>query len=230
MSYAATTRAQLRTMLQERYTGDVFWTATDANDAINEALRQFNLFTGYWKGTATANTVAGNAFLSVPAALTATTRVYVAGRPLTRTSLIGLFRTRRNWRTQTTTSGSPVPATVREWAPVGLLSIAMWPTDAAGGTTLTFDGVKITPVLTADGQFLDVGNEELGLLLGEMLWILSFKRPSTQELLKKGHQQFLEGCVERNDQLRQSSYFRRVLGMEEQGIKATRAPKTEVEA
>jgi hypothetical protein len=216
MTYTAITRATLRARLQDRFTGDPFWSATEANDALNEALRYFNLFTGYWRGSATAVTTANNPFVTIPATLTYRTRVTRAGFALARKSLIELYRGKRNWRTQTTTSGSPVPSTVREWAPVGLGQIAIWPTDAAGGLTLTFEAVKLTPILTADGQFLDIGNEEVNLVLNEALWILTFKRPSLLPQMKPKHQAFLEGCLERNDQLRQSSYFRRQLGLDQE--------------
>jgi hypothetical protein len=217
MPYTSITRAQLRVMLQERYTDDPFWTDTDANDALNEAMRYFNLFTGFWRGTSTANTSAGSPFVTVPGSvLTKATRVYVSGRALTRKSILEFYRGKIGWRTQTTASGSPVPTTIREWAPVGLGTIAVWPHTVAGGDTLSFDGVKLTPILTNDAAILDLGNEELSLVLDEALWVLSFKRVSTQGQLQVCHQRFLEGCLERNDQLRQSSYFRRALGLDQQ--------------
>lgn len=216
MPYAAVTRATLRARLQDRYTGDPFWTDTDANDMLNETLRLFNLYTGYWRGTATANTSANSPFVAVPAALTAQTRIEVAGNPLTRKSILGLYRTRRTWRTDTTTSGSPIPTTIREWAPVGLRQIAIWPHTVVGGDVITFNGVKITPILSADGSFLDVGEEELTLILGEALYALAFKRPSLLEQLRPGHDAFLQGMLERNDQLRMSSFYREALGLPEE--------------
>lgn len=216
MVYAAVTRATLRARLQDRFTGDPFWTAAEANDALNEALRYFNLFTGYWRGTGTALTVANDPFLTVPGTLTYRTRVTRSGFALARKSIVELYRWRRNWRTQTTATGSPVPTTVREWAPIGLGSIAIWPAHAAGGLTLTFEAIKITPILTADGDFLDLGEEELALVLAEALYILSFKRPSILEAMQAKHQLFLQGCLERNAQLRASSYYRRVLGLDQQ--------------
>lgn len=230
MPYAAITRATLRSRLQDRYTGDPFWTATEADDAINEALRYFNLFTGYWRGPATANTTINSPFVTAPATLTYKTRVYVSGRALTRKSIVELYRSRRNWRTQTTATGLPVPVTIREWAPIGLGTIAIWPTDAVGGTTLTFDGVKLTPILTADGQFLDLGEEEITIILSEALWVLSFKRPSLQEGFKEKHEFFLKGCLERNDQLRMSAYFREALGLpQEQRIQHARKKDDDAE-
>lgn len=212
MAYASTTRTVLRARLQDRYTGDPFWTTTDANDAINEAMRQFNLFTGYWRGSATVVTVADTPFLTVSATLTKATRVTRAGKVLARKSIVELYRQRPNWRTQHTASGSGVPTTISEWAPVGLGGFAIWPADHAGGTTLTVEAVKITPVLTADGNFIDIGDEELKVILDECLYILAFKRPSILEAMTPKHQAFLAACVERNDQLRGSSYFREILG------------------
>lgn len=228
MPYAAITLATLRARLQDRYTGDPFWSNPEANDAINEALRYFNLFTGYWRGTDTANTSAASPFLTVPGTLTYRTRVTRVGRVLTRKSIVELYRQRRNWRTQTTTSGASVPSTIQEWAPIGLGTIAIWPADAAGGTTLTFEAIKITPILTADGTNLDLGNEELNLILSEALYILAFKRPSILEQMKPKHLAFIAGCVERNDQLRASSFFRNVLGLDqEQRLEPTKVKKDE---
>ena len=227
MPYATLTRAVLRGQLQTRYTGDPFWSDTEANDAINEALRYFNLFTGYWRGTGTTNTTINTPFVAVPGTLTYRTRVYVSGRPLTRKSIVELYRSRLTWRTDLTSSGGVVPTTIREWAPVGLSQIAIWPTDAVGGTTLSFDGVRLTPVLAADGSFLDLGDEEVGILLDEALWILTFKRPSLLEAMQERHQRFLQACLERNDQLRRSSYFRQALGLDqEQRLEPTRRQKT----
>lgn len=231
MAYTAVTRAQLRTMLQERYNAVPYWIATEANDAINEALRQFNLYTGFWRGSATVLTVANDPFLTVSNTLTKATRITRPGKTLTRKSIVEFYRYRRNWRTQTTASGAPVPTTVQEWAPIGLTAFAIWPADAVGGLTLTVEAVKITPILTADGQFVDVGQEELDLLLDEMLWILTFKMPSEREKQQARHQNFLQGCLDRNDQLRSSSYFRAALGLDqEQRLEPTRARNTSEEA
>lgn len=213
MAYAAVTRATLRTRLQDRYDGTPFWSATEANDAINEALRYFNLYTGYWRGAATVVTGAADRFLTVSGTLTAGTRVFRSGQVLTRKSIVEFYRQRRNWRTQTTASGSGVPTVISEWAPIGLSTIAIWPADAAGGTTITIDAVKITPILSADGTNVDLGTEELDLILDEALYILNFKRPSDLEAVKPGHLRFLAGCMERNALLKGSSFFKEALGL-----------------
>lgn len=228
MAYSSVTRATLRARLQDRFTGDPFWSDTEANDALNEALRYFNLFTGYWRGSATALTTAGSPFVVAPASLTYRTRITRSGYVLTRKSIVELYRTQRNWRTQTTTSGGVVPSTIRTWAPVGLGAIAIWPTDAAGGTTLTFEAVKLTPILSLDASFVDIGDEELALILDEALFILAFKRPSILSAMGEKHQTFLQGCLERNDQLRASSFFRRQLGLDsEQRLERIRLETTE---
>lgn len=231
MPYTAVTLLALRSRLQDRYTGDPFWTPQEATDALNEALRQFNLFTGYWRGSSTAVTGAGTPFLTIPSTLTYRTRVYVTGKVLTRKSIVEFYRFRRNWRTQTTTSGGGVPTTIQEWAPIGLSQIAIWPHTAAAGTTLSLDAVRLTPTLVANGDFLDLGEEELTLILAESLYILSFKRPSILEAMEEKHKLFLAGCLERNDQLRASSYFRLALGLDqEQREEPSKLPKSPVEA
>lgn len=231
MAYTSVTRATLRLRLQERYTSVPFWTATEANDAINEALRYFNLYTGYWRGSITVPTVANVPFLSIATTMTRATRVFRAGKALARKSIVELYRQRRNWRTQTTASAGGVPTTVQEWAPIGLSDFAIWPADAVGGLTLNVDAVKITPILTADGNFVDLGEEELGLLLDEALWILTFKKPSDREGQKPRHERFLQGCLDRNDQLRASSYFRAALGLDQEQrlepVKVKREPLEE---
>lgn len=231
MPYTTVTRAALRGLLQARYQADPFWSATEANDALNEAMRQFNLFTGFWRGDVTVTTSANTPFIILPASMTYRTRVYRSGRALTRKSIVELFRSRRNWRTETTTSGGDVPTAIREWAPVGLAMIAVWPQTVAAGTSLTVDAVKITPVLSADGSLLDLGDEEQGILLDEALWILAFKRPSLLEQMRPRHQAFLAACLERNDQLRASSYFRSQLGLDqEQRLEPTRHTTSPEEA
>jgi len=230
MPYAAVSRATLRARLQDRYEGIPYWSNTEANDALNETLRQFNLYTGYWRGSSPVNTVANNPFLAVSTTLTRTTRITRVGKVLTRKSIVEFYRYRRNWHTQTTASGGGVPTTVTEWAPIGLTAFAIWPADAVGGLTLTLDAVKITPILAADGDFLDVGEEELDLILDEALWVLTFKMPSEREAQRPRHESFLQGCLDRNDQLRASSYFRAALGLDQQQrLEPTRRTKDEEE-
>jgi hypothetical protein len=216
MAYTTISRATLRSRLQDRFDGTPFWSATEANDAINEALRWFNLYTGYWRGSVPVVTGVGGRFLSVGGTLTYRTRVTRAGKALARKSIVELYRQRKNWRTQSTSDGGDVPSTIQEWAPIGLSTIAIWPADGPGGTTLTIEAVKITPILSLDGSFVDLGTEELDLLLDECLWILSFKRPSLQEGFQPLHQHFLQGCLDRNDQLRASAFFREALGLDQE--------------
>lgn len=228
MAYVQTTLNELRYLLQTRYTGDAFWTVADANDAINESLRIFNVFTGYWRGQASVTTAVGTPYITVPAALTAQTRVFQTGRVLTRKSILGWYRSRRDWRSQTTASGGDVPTTMREWAPVGLFRIAVWPADFAGGSTLTIDGVRVTPILLTDASFVDLGEEVLNALMDEALYILAFKRPSLLEEFQPYHQSFLEAVLLKNDRLRASSYFRKALGIDQsQRLRPQRVPKTE---
>lgn len=217
MPYASISRGTLRSRLQDHFSGDPFWTSTEANDALNEALRWWNLYTGFWCGEAQALTVAGTPYVPVPQVLTWQTRVRLSTGPaLLAKGILELYRSRPGWRTQTTASGGGVPSRIEEWAPVGVQQIAIWPRDA-GGTLLTFSGVLKTPVLLDDGQFLQVGEEQVGPLLDESLWVLGFKRPSLREQLQEGHTRFLQACLGQNDRLRRSAAFRKTLGLPSDG-------------
>jgi hypothetical protein len=229
MPYTSTTRATLRARLQDRYTGDPFWSTVEANDAINEALRQFNLYTGYWRGASSVQTQPGTPYIGLPTILSAATRVTRDGRVLTRKSIVEFYRHRLGWRSQTTSSGGGVPTTLQEWAPIGLRAIAVWPRDA-GGTVLTVSHVITTPVLALDAAFVNIGDEEILLVLDEALWILAFKRPSLQEQMRQKHLAFLAGVLERNDLLRKSAYYRQVLGLDQQQrLIPMRAPNDKAE-
>jgi len=205
MAYSQVTLATVRARLQDRYDSTPFWSNEEARLAINEALRVWNALTGFWKSTGTANTSAGSPYVTVPGALTFGTRVTLSNSPLTPTSIFELDNGKPGWEA---TTGTP-----KYWAPLGLKKIAIYPIDAAGGTTLTFDGVGVTPVLTADGDYVDIGQEELNTLIGYALHVLSFKMGA--EIFKKMKPQFdafIAAAMERNAQLKASEPFQAALG------------------
>lgn len=215
MPYALVTRAQLRARLQDQYTDDPFWTDQEANDAMNEALRYFNLYTGYWWDSVQVFTQANTPYVPVPLPLTWRTRVLPpTGPALLQKGILSLYRQRRNWRTQRIDMGGEVPSRIEEWAPVGVQQIAIWPHDL-GGTRLTITGVRTTPVLVNDAQELNLGEEQIGPLLKESLWILGFKRPSLKDQFEGGHLAFLQAVLTMNDRLRRSAFFRKTLGLPE---------------
>lgn len=215
MPHLQITRATLRLRLQEKYESVPFWTATESNRAINECLRRWNLYTCYWKRKVVLPTTAGDSWYTVPSTLIYQLRMTFNGFPLTPSSVFSMDQARPGWEGETTASGGVVPPRPKFFIPAGLNLFAIWPADAVGGGSLEVDGVRQTPVLTADGDFLDIGQEELGYLLGEMLHILSFKTPSFLATTQKYHQQFLIAAAQRNSILKASAMLRRAMGLDQ---------------
>lgn len=213
MSYQQIQLSTLRARLQEKLDGTPFWSNAEALIALNEALRVWNAMAGFWKTRATATTTANVQWVTVPSTLTFSTRVEIASVPLHKVSLFEMDAAVPGWELQKTNTGGNVPTSIKFWMPAGLKKIAIWPLDAAGGTTLTFDGVAQTPVLVNDTDFIDIGSEELNTLIGYTLHILAFKSggeyfAKTRPMLDA----FRKAALTRNAMLGASEPFLKLLG------------------
>lgn len=213
MAYQQLTRAELRALLKERFEGP-FWTDTEANLALNESLRIFNLLTGYWRRRVVFSSPVPFAhFLSVPNAITFSVRVEWGGYPLNPSSIDDLNKLRTQWRGETTLMGGDIPNRPTVWAPAGLTLLAVWPADAAGCAQYVVDGVSNTPTLEDDAQFLDLGQEELHAILCYGLHYLAFKEGGERFLASFSlYQQFIQTCGEKNSRLKATSFYRRAMG------------------
>lgn len=225
MPYQAVTLAQLQQQLKDRWESVAFWTDAEATTYINDALRWWNLFTAQWKRRVVITTVANQVWYSVPSTLIYDLRMDFTTTPMDVTSLTDLDNGRPGWEGETTaTSGVPTVPTF--FAPAGLNLFAIWPADAVGDRQLVVDGVRATPVLSAAGDFLDLGQEELTAILGEALHTAAFKEgggrwQNTQPL----HQAFLLAAADRNERFKASTYFRRAMGLDSnRSQRPTRAP------
>ncbi len=110
-----------------------------------------------------------------------------------------------------------MPTRVTLWAPVSLQLIYIWPADAVGGNVLTVSGVSATPVLISAGDFVDLGEEDLSVLLNFALHVLSVKKggpwfTATLPLLV----QFLQAAAAENSLITTSQTYRRFLGLTRQ--------------
>lgn len=215
MAYQSFTWSTLRSRLAERYEGKPFWDATEALYAMNESLRFYNLLTGFWRTRVPITTVANQYRYTLPSIMFARSRVEFNSIPLSSSSREDLNAARLYWRNETTASGSPIPNRPVVFVPLSLTNIYIWPADAVGGNTLLIDGVSDTPALDQDEDFIDIGEEQLDALLGMALHTLSFKKGGPFfEATKPLFRAFLATCAEENSQLKASSLFRRVMGLE----------------
>lgn len=215
MPYQQVTLATLRAELQGRVEDSPYWTATEATNAINETLRLWNLFTGMWKARQTVVTVANQVWYTFTNSFVYNMRVEFNSVPMEQSSIFNMDNGRANWEGETTAS-SGVPTTPRVWAPAGLKMLAIWPADAAGGNTLTIDGVTTTPVLVNDTDTVDLGTAEHGPLLDYALTTLAFKEGGLRfsTLAQQKQQNFYRAAAEQNSRLSTSSFFRQLMGLD----------------
>src|SRR5689334_22424877 len=106
MPYTAVTRAQLRALLQDKYESTPFWTDTDANNALNHAMRVYNLYTSYWRRRITVATVPNDPLVPIPGTMAQQTALTWQGRPMTGVSVAELLMLESNtWQARTTDGG-----------------------------------------------------------------------------------------------------------------------------
>lgn len=223
MAYQQHTWAEIRSRLFDRVERQPFWEAQELQDAFNEALYLWNLCTGWWQARVTQLTTANTRFYTVSSPMLYRVRIEFNGRALVSTTKESLNQARYQWRTETTTSGGDVPTQPVHWAPIDLTSFYLWPADAVGGNTLTIDGVAATPILTTDGAYLDLGDEQLDILLNLGVHLLAFKKggatfAATQPLLED----FLKAAIEENQQIKASNVLRRLAGLDDDSEKPYR--------
>lgn len=214
MAYQSLTRATLRARLQEYWEGTPFWDTTEANNAINEALRFWNMLTGRWHGREVRQTDPNVHDYAITNTILYRTRLLYNGLPMSPTSYQSLMSARPSWLIETTASGGDVPTRPKVWCPISLRLILIWPADAAAHNALTIDGVATTPQLTADGQFVDLAEADVSVLLPYALHVASFKKGGQWfAQTAPAYSKFLRAAAEENQLLTTSQTFRRWAGL-----------------
>lgn len=203
--YSRVTLASLKTRLTARVGGNaVFWPPAEQAAAINEAIRVWGALTGQWSTTFQLVAPAGTTFYDVPRQIVSLLRVKFGTSVLDHTSLFELDNGVVNWQNAT---GTPL-----RWAPIGLNKFALYPAPSVPGT-LTLEGISLAPAMFADGDFLDLGDEEIERLLDYAHFYLTFKEGTLETQGGTAlFDPFLESAVLRNKRLLASAYFRRYVG------------------
>lgn len=214
MSYQNLTLVQLKAQLAQKWDNVPFWTSDEATLAINESLRMWNLLTGMWKQTIVVTTAEGDQFVTIPGTITYNMRAMFNGRGLEPASLMEMDSGYPNWEGQLTSDGGSVPTTVKQWIPIGLNLIAIWPGDGVGQNSLTIDGVSSTPILVGDDDFVDVPPSEINTLLGYALHVASFKDLARWPLTYEYYKNFVKAAGSYNSKLSASALYRQILGLD----------------
>jgi hypothetical protein len=185
-----------------------FWTNDELNDYIVEALRIWNVLTGYWKASQTVTVPAGTLFYSLPDNLSnflALSRIEVASSHLNQVSLQELDSARPEWQ-------YAAAAALSEAALIGLDRIAFSPPPDAD-ISVTFFYIRTAIVPVADTDFIQLSEEELKPILDFVTFIATLKEGGDElqtnvPLLKS----FLHQCSLYNSKLNSISVFRKLLG------------------
>ena len=228
MAYQQITLAQLQAFFYEQVGGNqAFWRPAEVTTILQEALRVFNVLTGFWRGRISGGlTVAGAVYYAIPPGLSYPLRMQINGQQLESSSLWDLDYGRPGWETEVSIAGQ-LPNT---FAPIGTNLYALWPASLAGGEAISIDGVVPAPLLGAVG-FINLGQDEVESILDYALHIAQFKEggqefDASQEYLKE----FLKEAGERNGVLMQSAKFRNWMGLTDQKKRPIRVPDAQVGA
>lgn len=222
MAYQQFTRAQLRSQLLERLggAGTTFWTTDELNGYIQESLRVWNSLTGFWRTRQVITTVANQVWYTVAGTITSSMRVAFNNQGLIPSSMEDLDTGEQYWESETTASGGTVPTQPQLYAIGALNLIGIWPADAAGGNALQVDGIASTPILAADGDFVNIGKEELTAILDYSEHAALFKEGGAEFVATLPSDEnpgailgnFLKAAGKRNATLMQSEMYRLWLG------------------
>lgn len=211
MAFQNITFAQMRVMLIQRWDGVPFWTNAEADSAIVEALRMWNLLTGMWKTRAVYTTIANDQWILTPGAITYNMRASFNDHSLEPASLMEMDSGFPNWEGQMTSDGGDIPTSPRFWIPAGLNLIAIWPGDGTGNNSLVIDGVAVTPTT---GMFVDLPQSEINAILGYALHVASFKDAARWPLTMEMYKSFLMAATKYNNKLTASALYRKILGLD----------------
>lgn len=219
MAYTQVNRLQFRALVRNQLgsggLSSSFWRDDEINKIIQESLRFYNLLTAYWKTRAVITTTVNTVWYNIPGTITSSMRVSFNGFPMRSSSLYSMDFGRSGWESEKTTDGGDVPTRPKYFVIGALNKIAIWPADAAGANSLVLDGIAVTPILTNDASFLDVGQEDMNGLLDLCQHIAAFKEGGKEFTASmESFKSFLAGAGERNAILKRCATYRRWLGLD----------------
>ena len=215
MPYTTTSLAELKVLLKARSDDTSFYVDDEGRLALNEALREWNLWTGRWRRRILLTSVIGQHQYALPSTLTYGMAVRVAGSALQPTSYFDLDWAQPTWRTETAGTGS-LPTTPQVWAPQSLQQIVLWPAPStAVVNTIAVDGVSSTPVLVEDADTVDLGEELVDIILDFAIHVLAFKEGGPRwRATVPAWQALLQAAAEENSRLKANQAFSRAAGID----------------
>ena len=209
MAYSTTTRATLRTRIRETLLNN-FWTDTELNLYINEALRVWNTLTGYFRTSASYTIPAATSTHSTSTATGSDgwiiLRLETTSIHLNPINLAEISSISPGWWSNT--AGTP-----SSWIPLGLNRFATDP-QPSSGLSHTIDYVRTAPLPTSDSSFIQIGEEDMLAIIDYVIFISKLKEGGDELAgAQSSLQNFLKQAAKYNSRLLQISSFRTLLGL-----------------
>lgn len=210
-SYSGVTLSELKTRLISKLGGNsTFWVDQELNDAINEALCLWQVMAGEFT-TTFVRPALSVPFYDVPRQIISLYRVKWNSTPLVNTSLFELDNGFPGWQVA---AGTP-----RFWAPIGLNKVAIYPAPTSG--TITFEGLMENFRLLTDGDFLELGEEQIVPILNYARHYCTFKEGGVEmESSANALVELVIAAGQWNGRIRETSFYRSALGTKVSGENA----------
>ena len=128
---------------------------------INEALRATNILSGFYQGTLTAISQAGQLVYPTPAGMLYPQRVQFENTQLDPIPVTRIGQEYRTWTTDTTAKIGPVA----RWVPIGINYFCLHPADSLGGGTIFVTGVLETPLLVNTDDTMQLEDEYVTIVV-----------------------------------------------------------------
>ena len=213
MAYTTTTRATLRTRVTERLITN-FWSTSEINAYIAEALRVWNVLTG------------SNVDIYSSVAVIPNQQVYTIAQ-ITGGSSDPLFILRLESATDSTTFGtidlrilshytptwfSQTDTTIQNWCQVGQNNLVLYP-KTTSSLLLNVYAVDRAEVPTGDSSTIQVSEEDMPAIIDYCTFIARLKESGSEFQESIGLlQNFLKAAARYNSMILQTSLYRKVMG------------------
>src|SRR5437867_1874491 len=216
MAYASTTRAELRQKVRDRLIAQ-FWVDDELNRLINESIRVWNVLTAYHRQQTTVTIGVNTIFYDLNANIS--NHMWLMRIEFNdydthpeMASLSEMDKMRALWMCDT--------GKIQRVIPIGLNVVAFWPRPETA-ISATIESVRTAVLPNADGDFINVGNEDLAALIAYCHFAAVLKEGGKElQDAFPSLQYFLTQAAKHNAKLNTISVFRKLLGFG--GQKSTR--------
>ena len=213
MAYTTTTRATLRTRVTERLITN-FWSTSEINAYIAEALRVWNVLTGYERDVYSSVAV-------IPSQQSYSLSAMTGG------SSDPLFILRIESATDLTTFGtidlrilshyvptwfSETSTTIQNWSHIGQNNVVLYP-KSTSSLLLNVYTVDRAQVPTGDASTIQISEEDMPAIIDYCTFIARLKESGSEFQESIGLlQNFLKAAARYNSMILQTSLYRKVMG------------------